>query len=472
MSSQINFVTELLSGFIEEKSELDEQIKKTGFVPKKMCEMCNVENKRVIVDFSPKEDVVKFIEWLNKFQVLSLRKEPYSEFYYIKTSKKIGRIRNYEEDDSGFIYQFRQYDDTSAIVKNLFDKNYKRTFFSKYEIIETCPHFTLNNPSVLKLKYNKRFRPMISNSQYKLVLCCEDCKNIYENSMCDSIRAKPFYYDFSCNTSDILLQTKLKEKDIDIKKYEQSYKYEERTSDTSFFIKSGTYYSGKYYIPDHSILISLNERYGLDDFLTYLDPEMLVILFASEKSLPSYLKYNKNTLFVNENGMFLFDKDKKIETSIEVICDSIILNLNSRIEDQRGNDHDRTILALNALGQEMGFVTQTEFSQSGVRIDLVWYDREGNIKVAGEVETSSTWKKDLISTWEVEPELAIIVGFTKTTKVVQNLMNLTLMKYVPHPVLYINKFLDEGYLFEKQEIVKHYELSKEIDEQKDSIKVL
>jgi hypothetical protein len=85
-------------------------------------------------------------------------------------------------------------------------------------------------------------------------------------------------------------------------------------------------------------------------------------------------------------------------------------HLNQVMDGLRGNDHDRTIDALSRIGTSMGYVSKTEFSQPGVRIDLVWYDREGNIQVACEVETSSTWKKDLISTWEVEPSLAIIVG--------------------------------------------------------------
>ena len=120
----------------------------------------------------------------------------------------------------------------------------------------------------------------------------------------------------------------------------------------------------------------------------------------------------------------------------------------------------------------MGYVSKTEFSQPGVRIDLVWYDREGNIQVACEVETSSTWKKDLISTWEVEPRLAIIVGFAKTDRVAKNLMSITLMKYVPHPVLYINKISDNAFLFEKNSIIKSYKLLSEDSRKSEEIKVI
>lgn len=472
MVSQIDFITQLLSGFIEEKTKLDEQIKKTGFVPKKMCNACKVENKRVIENFTHKENVQKFVEWLRKFHIISLDKDVFSEIFRIKTSEKIGRLRKYEEDETGFTYYLLRHDDTSALVKNLFSIKYNRTFFSKYEKIETCQHFDLDHPFVLKLKYTKSIRQLIPDSNYKLVLCCEECKNIYENTMCDTIKPKPFYYDFECNTSDILLRTRLEENKIDLTDFEQKYQYRERMNNSGYFIRSGTYYSGKYYIPEYSILISLSRHNGFDDFLTYLDPELIVILFGSEKSLPSYLKYNKNILFVNEDGVHLYDKNKKVETNIQNICNNILQHLNDRINDQRGNDHDRIISALNVIGSELGFVTQTEYSQSGVRIDLVWHDREGTIQVAGEVETSSTWKKDLISTWEVEPKLAIIVGFPKTDRVVKNLMNLTLMKYVPHPVLYINKYMDTAYLFNKQEIIKYYTISKKLDDKDDEINII
>jgi len=124
--------------------------------------------------------------------------------------------------------------------------------------------------------------------------------------------------------------------------------------------------------------------------------------------------------------------------------------------------------ALYSIGGELGYVPQKEYGKSGVRIDCVWFDREGKIQVASEVETTATWKKDLISTWEVEPKLAIIVGFPKTDKVAQNLMQAILMKYTPHYVLYINKQTDHAFLFDKQKIVKYYNLEKEKEDSKSS----
>ena len=42
------------------------------------------------------------------------------------------------------------------------------------------------------------------------------------------------------------------------------------------------------------------------------------------------------------------------------------------------------------------------------------------------------WKKDIVSTWELELELAIIVTYHKTDQVAETLSKNVLMKYLPH----------------------------------------
>jgi hypothetical protein len=130
-------------------------------------------------------------------------------------------------------------------------------------------------------------------------------------------------------------------------------------------------------------------------------------------------------------------------------------------EKARGNDHDRLIMAFEKIGQELGYVPQREHGKSGLRVDCVWYDRQGKIKVAIEVETAGGWKKDILSTWELEPQLSVIATFQKTDSVPQSLMDFSLMKSIPHKLLYLNMTTKNAYLFEKQEIVKKYALKKE-----------
>jgi hypothetical protein len=221
----------------------------------------------------------------------------------------------------------------------------------------------------------------------------------------------------------------------------------------------------QYTISDKSSLVSL-ERYrintditetSLGEFAAHLAPELIAV-FDDRSNLPAYIELNTNILFYDEEGFYYYDKNRKPEEDILKITDRIANSLNDYVEEERGREHDRVILAFNRIGEELGYVTQREYGKAGVRIDNVWFDNNGEIKVAIEVETTSTWKKDLISTWEVEPELAVIVGFPKTDATSKNLLESSLMKNIPHYVLYINKHTNHAFLFDKQEIIQHYVL--------------
>ena len=116
---------------------------------------------------------------------------------------------------------------------------------------------------------------------------------------------------------------------------------------------------------------------------------------------------------------------------------------------------------MRRIGQELGYVSQRECCESWLRVVCVWYDWHGKIKVAIEVETAGGWKKDILSTWELEPQLSVIATFQKTDSVPQALLDFSLMKSIPHKLLYLNMTTKNAYLFEKQEIVKKYSLKKE-----------
>ena len=79
----------------------------------------------------------------------------------------------------------------------------------------------------------------------------------------------------------------------------------------------------------------------------------------------------------------------------------------------RGSELDPVVEAFEEIGQELGYVPEKEHCRKGVRVDCVWHDREGMIKAAIEVETRGGWKKDIISSCELEPESSIIVTHQK-----------------------------------------------------------
>ena len=78
--------------------------------------------------------------------------------------------------------------------------------------------------------------------------------------------------------------------------------------------------------------------------------------------------------------------------------------------------------------------------------------------MAIEVETGGQWKKDLISTWESEPKLAIILAHYKTNSVIKKIIEFALLKVMSHHLLFINNTTKLAYLFEKNSILKQYNL--------------
>ncbi len=145
----------------------------------------------------------------------------------------------------------------------------------------------------------------------------------------------------------------------------------------------------------------------------------------------------------------MFDKDKKIEENIEKCCLHIIRNLETYSEKIRAKEHDKLIEALEKIGHELGYVPQREVANKGSRVDLVWIDRNGAIFSALEVETSSQWKKDVVTTWEMEPKLAVILTHQKTEKPIKDIIQYTLLKDMPHKLLFINNISKKAYLVER-----------------------
>jgi len=473
MESKIALVKNFLDGFLKEVEDLREQIKTTGNIPKVICEFCNEKRKRTMVEFQAKEikSLNQFKEWVKDFNIMAIssimlktKDDLGARGVYFETPDKLAGIKSEAKGGKGFIYIL----DLSAPSKKskmLFKKYTSlRSFLSKYEKIESCPHFEGHPENILKVEFRAKIRLIPSGLLtegigYKLFLCCNDCKNRIENTMCERVEKHGFLFDFGCPLEDIILQKRLVQKGLSFENLEEE---ETNTYRVLYYSRSRSIY----YLRQHSILILLIDRVTdfylenrLRNVVKHIAPE-LIVSFDAHSNLPQYLELGTNIIFFNQDGIYFYDKDRKPEGDIGTICEKIINNLNNYIEKERGREHDRIISALSSIGQELGYVLQKEYNKSGVRIDCVWFDRKGRIQVAVEVETTSTWKKDLISTWEVEPKLAIIVSSPKTDKITKNLIELSLMKSIPHYVLLINKGTDHAFLFDKQEIIKYYTLNK------------
>jgi len=460
MESKIEIMKNLLSGLLEEVEELDNQAKKNGYIPRELCDTCDrkIRNELILHNIE-QNSIENFKNWIKEYNIIKIYKNEYSSTQ-IYSLKSIIKNSKFNKNENAFIYNIY----TSGFSKEILKVRGLKSIFDKYNII-TCPDFV--NEKFDMFIYSEKPAYHTDSIINTIFIGCEKCIQNKKNIRCDSIYKDGFLYKHSCDFKNLLLKRKIKNMGLS---YETGEKPPDRiqTSPNTFQIMSYSH-ENEYYFRDLDIYLNFSNFTWELDTIEHLKPSLLIII-GDETQLPRYLDYETNILFYNENGFFYYDKNKEVDKNINNICEAIIQNLNNEIEKQRGNDHDRVISALNLTGSQLGYVTQLEYSGAGIRLDSVWFDREGKIQVASEVETTGTYKKDLISTWEVEPSLAIIVGFSNTDKVAENLIKLTFMKYIPHHVLYINKITDNAFLFEKQNILKKYKLTKEEEKNKKEIK--
>jgi hypothetical protein len=457
----------LLNGLYEEVEENKSKVRKEGIVSSDFCNICDRKNRENYqLTQNQKKSIEALGNWFFDNEIISFTKvNDYSSQIEIKSKKRLLKGSRTDPDENVFKYIWRVYNTKSPISQEIGKTRGLKTLLRSFvsDNLEFCPHFDPKNYSSIRME---RKTSEYGMRAHLIFVGCEECTSLKKNTLCDSLYKEGFLYKFRCPFIDLILKQRLEKMGL-------SYDVGEKGSPYSIEYIGGSYdYRSDltYYFRELDILL-LTGQWAEKETIKHLSPSLLVTL-SSHLNLPDYLEYDTNVLFYNEDGFHLYDKEREVETGIVTICDTIVQDLNKVMDELRGNDHDRTISALDKIGGSLGYVTKNEFSQPGVRIDLVWYDREGNIQVACEVETSSTWKKDLISTWEVEPRLAIIVGFAKTDRVAKNLMSITLMKYVPHPVLYINKLSDKAFLFEKNSLVKGYDLKTLESETGDEIKIL
>jgi hypothetical protein len=141
MESRISLMKALLNGLKEEIKEVGEQIKTTGMVPKEICKLCNVIDKRKIGKFSSREKESNFLEWLKAMNVIAIEKRKFDNTIYFKTSEKLKNTRAEYEDEESHVY---------SRYRGSFYKK-ARDLIKNYEIINTCQHISRNPKNILKI---------------------------------------------------------------------------------------------------------------------------------------------------------------------------------------------------------------------------------------------------------------------------------------------------------------------------------
>ena len=442
----------ILKRFLQERDQIEKQITKDGTIPKELCKLCEtglgLRRKRWIIPLTEQEekDLDKFVKWFRKNK-MTFFKSSFSRITF-ETTEVFGE-KNPDSTREGrytYSYLFLEFKNTS------FSKTFWTKTLENFQEIDSCPHFNVDEGETVHLRRENRMfegAHLVSSSPRvetvdSLFLCCKNCREEIEKIGCEEgIRKVGFTYQYYCDLRNLILRKILEEEKISF----ESGKMDEHI----FMFTAKTLF----YLREREILISATPD---EATVSKLNPKLLVT-FGNKSMMTSLLDLKTNVLVVTNEGEFYFyDHTKPVEKSVDAIINAIVEKLDFYTEEIRGTEHDRIVKALEKISQELGYVPQREYGKKGIRVDGVWYDRDGQIKVAIEVETKSGWKKDIISTWELEPELSVIVAFQKTEAVPNALIGFTLMKYLPHRLLYINMETKNAFLFEKQQILRKYSL--------------
>jgi len=461
LSSKLLVIQPLLTRFLKEREEIERIAKREGKVPQELCELCKGygmrRTKTTVRSFEESElsSIAPFLKWMKDREIMSVRGQFYQGVGSIEVEAKelIGKRkpRFLKKGIYGYYYPLSEVKKRSFYTK----------LITKFDGLQSCPHFNPREPKVVHLfkQESGLGREYVS---HLLFFCCDKCAKESEKTMCERGTVKEgFVYRVNCDLNGLIFENILNHENIKYEKGENGGEeglYSFPPSSTIFFLR------------DHEILVDLGTYPSLDETTVFVLKPKLIVCLGDKSKIIELLSFNTNILVASEEGFYAYDHTRPVEESVDVTVNNIVGRLDDYAEEIRGNEHDRLIKAFERLGQELGYVPQREFSKHGLRVDCVWYDRQGKIRVAIEVETRGGWKKDIVSTWELEPQLSIITTYQKTDSVPKALIRFALMRSIPHKLLYINMETKNAYLFDKQEILRRYSLKKKGEEGRFALK--
>jgi len=456
----------VLEEYTIEKANAEQQITQKGTVPAGLCENCPNKNIVKVSKFgnNSQQLLSGLLSWMQTNDIRGLQSD--GEVLAFKSTKKIvenieGTIPllsiggTLEPSTEKVIYDYRI--SISRLKKKPFYRFLKAPFVGMYP----CAHLDRENikaafPALVTVMdeyttYQIRPRHVEQlweeeEEKNKLELLCAECYERIEFLGCESgVRREGFIYRYSCPVRRILIEHLLEKNKI---QYVTSEKESYRPIEATF------------YLPEFKVFLTDAYR-DVEETIKALNP-FCILTFGSKQDLIRYLGFSTNVIIFDENAkdqqFIIFDRDIRVEQSIEKIIQTIVQKLDEYSDKVRGKEHDRLIAAFQRIGQDLGFIVQSEIPMKGIRVDVIWLNREGKIDVAIEVETSAQWKKDVITTWESEPRLAVILAHYKTDKAVSDAIQYNLLEYMPHKLLLINYLIKKAYLIEKGCILKIYDL--------------
>lgn len=449
----------VLEDYIRLKQERRSSVIQTGEIPKTICEVCHTRNPRQFVEaltMSEKRIAEEVTRQVERNEIISLDRR-WGNDVSIRSRKPIREICPNPDDYDSEVTEWKDRDEDGKFVYHYTVSPYMEAFKSTFlkPVFETfhngiavCSHsqgpYLRDIDTMTTLCFRKeehvpyedrslagRRRRLTKKWTKALLFACDECHEEMSKRACpDAFEFIEYMYqNRRCLWENTLLLELLR-----------------RTGREFSLLGSHT---PVVVIEPDKVLLSFGSHVD-DDVINQVNPSLLVI-FGSKIDIVPLMKFGTDVVCMDDGKIVMYDSTVEIQADIDEIIRSLIRNLEAYADEARGNDHARYIKALMEIGREMGFVPQDEYTAKGSRVDCVWFNREGHVYGAIEVEFSGGIKKDIVSTWELEPKLAIILNQTKTDRPILNLLDYEVMKSIPHPLIAINTGTKTLYYFERQQ---------------------
>jgi len=183
---------------------------------------------------------------------------------------------------------------------------------------------------------------------------------------------------------------------------------------------------------------------------------------SAERSLPNNVpEYERylNLDLVREGLAFSYSTHPDV--SLEKIAKTMAAKLLPSVLNDTIPRHRALIKALSMMGRELGYYPLREYTMSYIRVDCVWLSPSGEVLAALEVETSGDIKKDIVSIWQTQPKLGIILGQMRSESVLLKYCQSEAIKNAPFPMMLVAMDICELVVVEKGVVLCRLPLAKE-----------
>jgi len=459
-------LTDLLKTYLTEEDELREQIIQQGEIPEEITDRSYCSALKYIKDLSDsRRDLVEaFLDWANE---VGLDSEGFRFEHNLEPDDKPKvYVRTGEKRHGNPVVREQILNDADVV-------EFFQTLVPQRNAISTCKHHSLDDNKDLLLQNSRLLvkerltggasRKEIVGSQSEeqaspryrreehLTFACEECVAEENRTKCDCLSFDGVVYnDRSCRWRIGLFKKIAEECEIEVQPTGNRQSHQ-----TSF----------RFFLPELDAVVS-NSQIRNEEYLQKLDPGVVVV-YGQKDTLLDMVVFGIDVLVISpeDNSFYYFDSDRVLDDTDSELISRIVEDLDEYAQKERGKEHTRIQNALLEIGSEEGYLTKEEHSVSGLTVDAIWFKRENNeAKLTAEVETTGGWKKDILSMWETEPDIALLITTNhKTDKVAKDLARFSVIEYTPYKLIYVNLTTGNVYAYEDGQILGQFELGEKID---------